>query len=160
MGIKEIIIRPYDPLEKQEKTFQLIAEEAFAFGSPWTSEQFQETLARKDLFFFVAEAEDDIIGYIGGQVLIGGAEIYTIVVNKGFQKRRIASRLLQAFKEECLNHGAETILLEVRVSNEEAKSFYKKNEFEEIGIRKNYYRIPREDALLMRCSLRKKEKDV
>lgn len=158
--MKEITIRPYDPVKNQIKSFYLIAEEAFAFGSPWTPVQFQETIKRADLSFFVAEYDNELIGYIGGQVLIDCGEIYTIVVKKEFQKKQVAQMLLKAFKDECQKQGAETILLEVRVSNEEAQAFYKKNEFEEIGIRKNYYRIPREDALLMSCSLRKKEKDV
>ena len=160
MEINEWSVRPYYPSERQEKTFYSIAKEAFAYGSPWSPVQFQETLAREDLFFFVAERHKEIMGYIGGQVLPDGGEIYTIVVGKKYQKQRMAEQLLHAFKEECIKQGSASIFLEVRLSNKEAQAFYLKHGFEQIGIRKNYYRFPKEDALLMRCSLRKKEKDV
>ena len=53
--------------------------------------------------------------------------------------------------------GSKKIILEVRVSNNVAYSLYEKLGFEEIGIRKNYYRLPkgREDAFVMSKSLKK-----
>lgn len=142
-------IRRYNYNEDKYNRFYDIADQSFHYGSPWTIQQYKETLEREDLVFFVAEAETHLIGYIGGKLLLDEAEIYTIVVSKEFQKQQIAQFLLDRFREECFLRDINTIFLEVRTSNKAAIAFYQKNQFEIIAERKNYYTRPAEDAIIM-----------
>lgn len=142
---------------RKSHQFYSIAEQVFNYGSPWTEDQYEETLARDMLVFFVAEIDNRLIGYIGGQLLFSEGEIYILAVSEDFQKQRVAYHLLERFKEECEEQGIRTIFLEVRKSNQVAQRFYEKNLFKEISVRKNYYNKPVEDALIMRYIMRKKE---
>lgn len=153
------IIRRYDFNEENYERFYDIANQSFRYGAPWTYKQYKETLGREDLVFFVAEVDGQLVGYIGGKLLLDEAEIYTIVVSKRFQKKKIARALLKRFKEECRIKGVEAIFLEVRKSNKKARSFYRKNQFDVISSRTDYYTEPGEDALVMKCRMRKKEEN-
>lgn len=154
-----VSIRRYSFNEEKFDRFYDIANHSFNYGSPWTLEQFQETLAREDLVFFVAELNGHLIGYIGGKLVLDEAEVYTIVVSKEYQKQHVARYLLKRFKEECLSRNIENIFLEVRESNQIAQSFYLKNQFEVISVRKNYYTHPPEDGLIMKSKSGEKAED-
>ena len=160
MKNEDLTIRLYQPEENRAQDFYNIAEEAFESGAPWNLAQYETTLVRPDLFFLVALDKDELVGYIGGQALLDEAEVYTVVVKKECHKKGIATLLLKCFKEECVRRGVTNVYLEVRRSNIGAHYAYLKNGFQEIALRKNYYSYPTEDALLMKCSLRKKEEDV
>jgi ribosomal-protein-alanine N-acetyltransferase len=56
---------------------------------------------------------------------------------------------LQTAKER----GVETVYLEVRASNERAARLYARFGFTEIGIRRDYYERPTEDARVLRLGL-------
>ena len=62
---------------------------------------------------------------------------------------RAKSELMQALEHYCEEHKMEKLLLDVRESNEAARSFYTKNGFVEDGIRQGFYVNPSEDAVLM-----------
>ncbi|MDZ7834744.1 MAG: ribosomal protein S18-alanine N-acetyltransferase [Alkalibacterium sp.] len=159
MQEQRLSVRRYNFNEDQYDRFYDIADHSFSYGSPWTVDQYRETLKREDLVFFVAEIDTHLIGYIGGQLLLDEAEIYTVVVSREFQKQRVAQCLFDRFREECVLRGIESIFLEVRKSNEAAQSFYSKNAFEVITVRKNYYTYPAEDAIIMQSRIRKREEN-
>lgn len=154
---QRVSIRRYNFNEEKHDRFYDIARQSFNFGSPWTVEQYQETLAREDLVFFVAEIETHLIGYIGGKLFLDDAEVFTIVVSKEFQQQQVAHFLLNRFEEECRSMKIDTIFLEVRESNEIARSFYLKNQFEVTEVRENYYTHPSENAIIMKSKSREKE---
>ncbi|WP_423190061.1 ribosomal protein S18-alanine N-acetyltransferase [Alkalibacterium sp. f15] len=156
MQKQRVSIRRYNFNEDKHDRFYAIAKQSFSYGSPWSVEQYRETLAREDLVFFVAEIETHLIGYIGGKLFLDEAEIYTIVVSKEFQQQQVAHFLLNRFEEECHSEEIDTIFLEVRESNEIAQSFYLKNEFEVIAARNNYYTQPLENAIIMKSKSREK----
>lgn len=159
MQKQRLSVRRYNFYEDKSDRFYTIADQSFHYGSPWTVEQYKETLAREDLVFFIAEIEDHLVGYIGGKILLDEAEIYTIVVSREFQNQHVAHYLLDRFKDECRMQQADTIFLEVRKSNQVARSFYDKNYFDVVSIRKKYYTNPIEDAVIMKCRIRKKEEN-
>ena len=61
-----------------------------------------------------------------------------------------SAKLIERFEEQLKEKGSRCLTLEVRVSNIPAITLYEKLGFAEIGRRKNYYRNPREDALILR----------
>ena len=68
-----------------------------------------------------------------------------VAVLKAYQGRGYASQLMKHLEDR-----SEPIFLEVRTSNQAAQALYKKFGFESLGIRKNYYHEPQEDAVIMR----------
>lgn len=159
MEESKVRVRLYQTDEELGYAFYKLAEKAFVHGSPWTKEQYEQTAARSDLTFFIAEIEDRPVGYIGGKIILDEAEVYSIAVEPASQNRKVASKLIEAYKTHCRANGVQILFLEVRESNLTARNFYVAHQFKEISRRKGYYTEPEEDAVIMLCDIRKKDKD-
>jgi ribosomal-protein-alanine N-acetyltransferase len=79
-------------------------------------------------------------------------ELENIVVAETARRRGIGQRLLGELIEQVRSTQGSEISLEVRQSNHDALSLYRKAGFEEVGLRRGYYSNPPEDAIL--CRLR------
>jgi ribosomal-protein-alanine N-acetyltransferase len=102
-------------------------------------------------------AEDSRTGVAVGFVVAGlvppEAELETIAVAAGFQRRGVARRLFEAAAGDLGRSQVREVLLEVRQSNQTAQGFYTSLGFVEEGRRRGYYADPVEDAVLMRLRL-------
>ena len=137
---------------------QVEAIEISLFSDAWSEQGFEDTLNLPYAISLVAidEAEDTILGYIIMYVSFEEGEISNVAVAKSAQNRGIGSALMQAILEKGLEESVTRFILEVRVSNTPAIALYKKFGFTEIGIRRDFYEKPREDALIM---VREKENE-
>lgn len=119
------------------------------FSKPWSERALADGIARGDARYFVAQSESgETVGYIGSHAVLGEVGVTNVAVKCGFRRQGIGESLLRALMKECEVHGDELLTLEVRESNASAISFYEKLGFENVGIRKNFYSSPTEDALL------------
>ena len=132
------------------KTVAQIEKECFSL--PWSEASFEDSLAREDTVFLVCE-DQIVVGYIGMYLSFEEGEITNVAVTPSYRQRGCGNLLIQAIKEEAKARAAESVILEVRVSNVPAISLYKKHGFEEIGIRKNFYEHPSEDAIIMKVGI-------
>ena len=132
------------------KTVAQIEKECFSL--PWSEASFEDSLAREDTVFLVCE-DQEVVGYIGMYLSFEEGEITNVAVTPSYRQRGCGNLLIQAIKEEAKARAAESVILEVRVSNVPAISLYKKHGFEEIGIRKNFYEHPSEDAIIMKVGI-------
>ena len=124
------------------------------FSLPWSEKSFAESIAREDTIFLVCvDNTDAITGYIGMYVSFDEASITNVAVASQFRKKGCGEQLVIAAKEAAKAAGAESIFLEVRVSNAPAISLYKKQGFENLGIRKKFYEHPVEDAIIMKVGI-------
>jgi ribosomal-protein-alanine N-acetyltransferase len=123
------------------------------FSLPWSEKSFEESIPREDTIFLVCEEDESIMGYIGMYLSFDEASITNVAVASQFRKRGCAKQLVIAAKKAAKEAGAASIFLEVRFSNEPALSLYKKEGFENIGIRKNFYQHPVEDAIIMKVGI-------
>ena len=73
-----------------------------------------------------------------------------LAVHPEYRKQGIGTELICQLVEKLKKNGSHSLMLEVRASNESAISVYHKLGFVEVGRRKNYYRNPKEDALILR----------
>ena len=144
-------------MEKRD-LLQVEAIETALFSDAWSEQGFEDTLNSPYVSSLVAidEAEDTILGYIIMYVSFEEGEISNVAVAKSAQNRGIGSALMQAILEKGLEESVTRFILEVRVSNTPAIALYKKFGFTEIGIRRDFYEKPREDALIM---VREKENE-
>ena len=102
--------------------------------------------------FFLAESLDTVphgMGYIGMIASIDEGEITNVAVAAKSRRLGVGEALLNAVRQEATRRGLVRIVLEVRVSNAPAIGLYEKMGFSSLGIRRNFYDFPREDALIM-----------
>lgn len=128
--------------------------ERASFPDPWTPAQLQEALHWSGAVVLVAEdAGGKITGYILGRVIVDEAEVLTLATAPASRRQGIGGTLLRAFLDEVRERGAHAAWLEVRVSNVAARAMYERAGFVAEGRRKGYYRLPVEDALVLRRDL-------
>ena len=96
-----------------------------------------------------AGAEPSVIGFIAARVNLDEMHVNNIGVRHGHRRRGVGGLLLGAALAAASGHGAREAILEVRASNLDAQALYARFGFKVVGRRKNYYRDPPEDALVM-----------
>ncbi len=101
--------------------------------------------------------QSKVIGYIGMWNVIGEGQVTNLAVHKNYRHQGIAKLLVSSMVEYATQQDMEFIILEVRKSNELAQSLYKQFGFDEISTRKGYYSLPKEDAVIMRLNVGRKE---
>lgn len=141
----EIIVREL----KVEDSAAVAEMEQQIFSDPWSEKSVMETVQQKQSVCFAAEKAGHILGYLLVYHAADEAEIARIAVQKEARRQGAAGKLMQALEHYCEEHKMEKLLLDVRESNEVARSFYTKNGFVEDGIRQGFYTNPSEDAVLM-----------
>ncbi len=127
-------------LMEEKDIDQILRIEQECFAAPWSRESFENEL-RKNKFalYLVLEEEDKVIGYCGSWLIIDEIHITNIAILPEYRGRKLGEALLRKMMEIAKLEGANTMTLEVRVSNHVAISLYRKLGFQEGGIRKNYY---------------------
>lgn len=124
--------------------------ETICFSDPWSENSVSSELKNKLALWLVAEENGTVAGYIGSQTCGEESDVMNVAVHPDFRRRGIAEALVNALVAELKAIGSHCLTLEVRASNVPAIALYEKMGFSEIGRRKNYYRNPREDALILR----------
>jgi ribosomal-protein-alanine N-acetyltransferase len=125
---------------------EILAIEQESFSDPWNLNMFLEILANPLAQSFIAEDNGEVLGYIMFYNIAPEIQILNIAVKKSARNKKIGSRLLESALA-CENISL--ITLEVRESNIPAINLYKKFGFKTDGLRKNYYKRPKENAVLM-----------
>lgn len=94
-----------------------------------------------------------VVGFGGIMIVADEAELLNIAVSEKFRRMNIASDLMNQLICEAKAKACVRMLLEVRQSNEAAQHLYRKKNFAELGVRKNYYDNPTENAIIMERKL-------
>ena len=125
--------------------------ERICFGTEaWSEKSVASELNNPLSFWLVAVDGERVAGYVGSQTVLDESDMMNVAVHPDYRKQGIATALIVGLVEELRNRGSRCLTLEVRASNEHAISVYQKLQFQEVGRRKNYYRNPKEDALILR----------
>ncbi len=128
---------------------QIAALEELCIPNPWSYDMFQLEAGRKGGIVLAALDESDCVsGFMTAQIVQDSADINNVAVHPDKRRLSIGSRLLEAFLEST-EEGTQ-IFLEVRASNAPAIGLYRKHGFVPVGLRKQYYSNPAEDAILMK----------
>lgn len=124
--------------------------EKLCFSTPWSANSVASELSNPLSLWLVAEEDGVLLGYIGSQTVMDEADMMNVAVAPSSRRRGLAERLVCALVDELHACGVKSLTLEVRVSNEPALRLYDKLDFHQVGCRPNYYRSPKEDALILR----------
>lgn len=127
----------------------LAALERQCFSVPWTEAQLMSQLPDSGHCFLVAEGEGELLGYVGMVFVLDEGYISNVATAPAARRQGIGSALIGALLERAQALSLSFVTLEVRQSNEPAKALYAKHGFAAVGLRKNYYQRPMEDAVLM-----------
>lgn len=119
------------------------------FSHPWSYDSLKKGIHRDDTIYLVALDQNKVIGYLGVWQSLDEGELVSIVVDSNYRGKMVAKALLNHLTIEAKVKNMKHIYLEVRVSNERAIHLYENYGFKQLGIRKNFYDHPKEDAKLM-----------
>jgi [ribosomal protein S18]-alanine N-acetyltransferase len=129
---------------------RVMAIESLVYPRPWSLTLFLSEIAQRNTrTYLVARDEGYVIGYAGMMFTGREAHVTNIAVDPEYQGRKVGSRLLLALITEAIAKGADTLSLEVRVSNIGAQNMYARFGFETSSVRRGYYVETREDAYVM-----------
>ena len=133
-----------DDVNYIEQIFNLEKE---IFKNSAFSIEYLKTLIKNDnSFIYIYLIDNQVCGYLMVLDSIDVYEILAIATIEEYRNKGIAQELLDKIKTK-------DIFLEVRESNQVAINFYKKNKFNQISIRKNYYSEPNENAIIMKLEV-------
>ena len=132
---------------------QIAALERQCFSVPWSENLIYGELTNCMSYWLVAVDGDKVAGYVGSQSVMGESDIMNVAVAPDYRRRGIGEALINTLAADLKARGNTCLTLEVRVSNAPAIALYEKLGFAQVGLRKNYYRNPKEDARILRKEL-------
>ena len=125
--------------------------EKICFGSAaWSEKSVASELTNALAFWLVAVDGSRVAGYVGSQTVCDETDMMNVAVHPDFRRQGIGEKLVEQLVTELKSIGSHALMLEVRVSNAPAIGLYEKMGFLQVGLRKNYYRNPKEDAMILR----------
>ena len=119
------------------------------FSIPWSENSFLNDAKNPIAEYVIARIDDKIVGYAGFWQVLDEGQITNIAVLKDFRRQKIAQKMLFELIEKAKSKNLKVLSLEVRESNVAAINLYSGLNFKTVGIRKNYYKNPTENAVLM-----------
>lgn len=143
------MIRPADPGDVPA----IAALERVCFSDPWNTSSLLEVVQSETSFGLVGLDSGQVVGYLMARLSGEEGEILNLAVAPGYRRRGLAKALLHFGLGRMLDSGAMEAYLEVRESNRAAIGLYHEHGFRPVGLRPDYYRNPRESALVLRCAL-------
>ena len=129
---------------------QIAQLEKRCFSDPWSENSIRNELTGRLSLWVVALDGDTVAGYVGSQSVLGESDMMNVAVAPEYRRRGIAQALIQELIRRLSQQGNRSLMLEVRASNTPAITLYHKLGFAQVGRRPNYYRNPKEDALILR----------
>ena len=133
-----------------EHVAQVAELEKVCFHDPWSEKSIASELGNPLSLWLVAMDGEKLAGYVGSQSVMGWADMMNIAVSPEYRRQGIASELVDRLVAALQKQNVTCLTLEVRDSNAPAQALYRELGFQQVGRRPNYYRNPKEDALILR----------
>ena len=128
---------------------QVVTIEEKTFSMPWTREAFLESMNNPSHVYVVAAEGTTVFGYCGMWGIAGEGQINNVAVREDARGKGTGFAIMEFALSEGKKQGLEAFTLEVRESNAAAIHVYEKAGFKNVGIRKDFYDMPKENAVIM-----------
>jgi ribosomal-protein-alanine N-acetyltransferase len=137
----------------QERDLKAVLEiERLSFSHPWPESTFSGEIQNLHISYpsvIVHRPDERVIGYVIFWYVSDEAQISNFALHPDFRGKGVGESVLRKTLDTMRRMGAVHVILEVRPSNTPARHLYSKFGFVPLGLRKNYYRDPPEDALVL-----------
>jgi ribosomal-protein-alanine N-acetyltransferase len=147
--LKMITIRPVIQSDLQ----QIMQIEWESFSEPYSLNVFELLAKTVPELFLVAVETEVIVGYIIAEIDQSqgyySGHLISLAVRKRMRREGIGHQLLSNLIDILRERNCKEVTLEVRISNNSAKSFYRTQHFHEVNYIHDYYEDG-EDAILMK----------
>lgn len=133
---------------------RVAAIERLSFPVPWSEVDFRRRVEEgSGTIDLVLRLEGEVAGYACAQIAIDELQIQTFAIDPNRRRAGCGATLLDALLDRARAAGASSAVLEVRPTNEAARTLYASRGFASVGRRKAFYSDDGEDALVMRAVL-------
>ena len=119
------------------------------FSEPWSQNSLRLLCTEDYPSFAVCDADGSLVGYLSAAKAFDELQIINVAVREDMRGKGIGSLLMRTADSYCLENSLVSISLEVRESNAPAIALYERSGYAPLGIRKNFYRCPTENAVVM-----------
>ncbi|GGC25050.1 ribosomal protein S18-alanine N-acetyltransferase [Pseudoduganella buxea] len=150
--LARLVYEPMTPADLAE----VVALEQSVYPHPWSRANFADSLKNGYQAWVLRDQARQLLGYFLVLAVVDEAHLLNVAVAAPWQGKGLGRFLLNQSVACARGLGMESMLLEVRPSNERALAIYRRYGFTEIGRRKGYYPAAngtREDAIVMRIAL-------
>ena len=127
--------------------------ERLCFSDPWSKRSFEEELKHRFSIPLVVKFGTKVVGYTCLWHMDDQMEIANFAISPEFRGKGIGKMMMERVLSEAKKRDCLSVMLSVRESNLSALNLYAKSGFVEVERRKNYYRLPTEDAIIMAKNL-------
>lgn len=127
----------------------LVEIEETSFHTPWTKGSFKKELKNKFAKYVVVEVDKKVVAYAGVWLIVDEGHITNVAVHSDYRGLKLGNLVMEGIIKKCEENNIRAMTLEVRVTNNVARKLYEKYGFKNSGIRPEYYKDTREDALIM-----------
>ncbi len=124
--------------------------EKVCFSTPWSEQSIAQELHNPLSLWLLAVEGESLAGYVGSQTVMGETDMMNLAVAPQRRRQGIGRRLVEELTARLARMGSRSLTLEVRASNAPARALYEAMGFVQTGLRRGYYRSPREDGLILR----------
>lgn len=143
--MEEFVISEMHP----EDVGEAAAIERMIFSIPWSENGFLFSLQSQDTLYLTVKTKEKLIAYCGLLQSFDEADITNVAVHPDYRGQGIGNAMLAELMKKGRGRGISRYTLEVRAGNAPAIHLYEKLGFKSVGVRKNFYEKPREDAVIM-----------
>ena len=125
--------------------------ETACFADPWSEQALAVLLSPENVGFVIMDGAQ-ALAYGGMTTVLDEGTVTNIATHPDARRQGLGRQIVSSLLREAETRGLEKVFLEVRVSNEAAWRLYEQMNFSRVGLRKNFYRHPTEDAFIMEWS--------
>jgi len=155
----EPMFRPYSVEPMRERDLMEVVEIEESSGlNRWGYDAYRrELFTNQNSVMIVARnliSGPAVIGFFAGWTVEDELHVNNVAAHRDYRRMGIGRSLMEAAIDEARGRGVAQVLLEVRASNESAQQMYRSLGFCFVGRRRDYYRMPTEDALVMKLKVR------
>lgn len=166
MSISNVTSREYEPIfrsyaiepMRERDLIEVVEIEETSGLNRWGHDAYKrELFTNENSVMLVARnllSKPEVIGFFAGWIVEDELHVNNVAAHREFRRMGIGRALMQAAVDEARRRGARQVLLEVRASNKAAQLLYTELGFRFVGRRRDYYRLPVEDAMVMKLKIR------
>ncbi len=129
---------------------QVAAIEPLCFDDPWSEKSVVSEVTNPLSHWIVAVEGERVVGYVGSHTVLSEADVMNLGVHPDYRCHGLGRQLMEQLEGDLREKDVVSLTLEVRPSNLSARKVYERQGFAQVGCRKNYYKNPKEDGLILK----------